>query len=282
MIAMKTLLTSFLLILFSNTATVQQPEPVYRGMIDPTGTTIESRFQTPPGYERISDEEGSFARWLRDLPLKAHGSTVKYYNGSTKSSRGVYAAVIDKAIGSGDLHQCADAVIRLRAEYLWETEQYDRLHFKLTNGWNMEYTEWMKGKRFKIKGNTTWWENGTARANTYEDLWGYLTVLFNYAGTYSLNKELKAIDTQEMQIGDMFIRGGFPGHVMIIVDMAVNPQTGQKVFMLAQSYMPAQELQVVINPNNSSLGVWYPADFGETLYTPEWTFKRSEFKRFEN
>ena len=253
---MKATILTFLLgiALISTSYAPRQPEPVYRILIDPAGKTIESRFLVPAGYERISDEAGSFARWLRGLPLKPDGSQVKYYNGSIKSGRGVYDAVIDKEIGSGDLHQCADAVIRLRAEYLWESKQYERLHFKLTNGWQMDYTEWMAGKRFKISGNKTWWENGSARANSYEDLWGYLTVLFNYAGTYSLDKELKAIDTREMQIGDMFIRGGFPGHVMIIVDMAENPQTGQKLFMLAQSYMPAQELQVVINPRNSSLG----------------------------
>jgi hypothetical protein len=82
-----------------------------------------------------------------------------------------------------------------------------------------------------------------------------------------------------IQIGDVFIKGGFPGHAVIVVDMAVNKQ-GKKIFMLAQSYMPAQELQVLKNNNNSKNSPWYSEDFGETLVTPEWTFKKSHLKRF--
>ena len=46
-------------------------------------------------------------------------------------------------------------------------------------------------------------------------------------------------ELSEMQIGDVFIRGGSPGHCVIVVDMAVHQETGEKLFMLAQSYMPA-------------------------------------------
>ncbi|WP_334296195.1 DUF4846 domain-containing protein [Clostridioides difficile] len=39
-----------------------------------------------------------------------------------------------------------------------------------------------------------------------------------------------------MKIGDVFIVGGSPGHASIIMDMAENEKTGEKVFMIAQSY----------------------------------------------
>ena len=64
------------------------------------------------------------------------------------------------------------------------------------------------------------------------------------------------------------------------VDMAENKSTGQKVFMLAQSYMPAQQTQLFINPNDDSLSPWYSLDFGDTLRTPEWTFSKDQLKRF--
>ena len=50
--------------------------------------------------------------------------------------------------------------------------------------------------------------------------------------------------------------------------------------MLAQSYMPAQETQILINPRYSELGVWYSSDFEKTLITPEWNFRLGDLKRF--
>ncbi|MEZ4798767.1 MAG: DUF4846 domain-containing protein [Flavobacteriales bacterium] len=58
----------------------------------------------------------------------------------------VYDAVVDLEIGTKDLHQCADAVMRLRAEYLWVTQQYDKIHFNFTNGFRVDYTEWDERK----------------------------------------------------------------------------------------------------------------------------------------
>ena len=40
--------------------------------------------------------------------------------------------------------------------------------------------------------------------------------IFMYAGTLSLSKEMQPISINNMQIGDVFIQGGSPGHAMII------------------------------------------------------------------
>ena len=88
-----------------------------------------------------------------------------------------------------------------------------------------------------------------------------------------------------MEIGDVFIRGGFPGsgspgHAIIVVDMAVNTNDGTGISLLAQSYMPAQEIHILKNPTDLSLSPWYKVDFGDSLYTPEWIFHKNELKRF--
>ncbi len=98
-------------------------------------------------------------------------------------------------------------------------------------------------------------------------------------GTLSLSKELKSVPVSAMQIGDVFIQGGSPGHAIIVVDMAMD-KAGQKLFLLAQSYMPAQELQILKNPRGEDEGPWYSADFGQWLKTPEWTFGAGDLKRF--
>ncbi len=249
-------------------------------LINTEGKTIRERFKPPVGFKRISGEKNSFAEYLQNLPLKPHHSKVKLYNGRTKLSLNVYEAVINLRIGEKNLHQCADAVMRLRAEYLWKQNEYSKIHFNFTNGFRVDYTEWMKGKRVKIEGNKTYWIDKTSPSNSYESFWKYMELIFTYAGTLSLSKELKGVAVEEIQIGDVFIQGGSPGHAVIVVDMAVNPATGEKLFMLAQSYMPAQEIQILRNNNNKKLSPWYPVKFGDILRTPEWTFYKGDLKRF--
>jgi len=82
-----------------------------------------------------------------------------------------------------------------------------------------------------------------------------------------------------MKIGDVFIKGGSPGHVVLIVDMAENDK-GEKIFMLAQSYMPAQQTQILINPSDRELGVWYSLKGKDVLITPEWDFSVNQLRTF--
>jgi len=289
----KLLTFTFLLISFSCTQNLENKKEVVTkalfesdvkqfGYINPEGHTIESRFLVPSGYERISQNKDSFAGYLRRLPLKPHGSEVLYYDGKPKPNQNVYDAVVDLSIGKRDLHQCADAVIRLRAEYFYEEGDYERIHFNFTNGFNVSYKNWMEGNRIIVEGNKTYWKKTSTPSNTRHDFWKYLETVFSYAGTASLAKEMKPIAINDLQIGDVFIKGGFPGHAVIVVDMIENKDTGKKLFLLAQSYMPAQEIQVLKNPNDPAMSPWYTVDFGATLNTPEWRFDVNSLKRFQN
>ncbi|WP_144212821.1 DUF4846 domain-containing protein [Flavobacterium anhuiense] len=244
------------------------------------GNTIQQRFQVPQGFVREGESKTSFDFFLRNLPLKPSGSNVLYFDGTVKPNRNVYDAVVDLPIGKQDLHQCADAVMRLRADYFYSQKQYDKIHFNFTNGFRVDFSKWAAGYRIVVKGNKTSWVKTAKPSDSYETYWKYLETVFMYAGTASLEKELKPINVSDIKIGDVFIKGGFPGHAVIVVDMAINPKNNQKIMLLAQSYMPAQEIQILKNPNNSSLSPWYAADFGTSLKTPEWTFSSSQLKRF--
>lgn len=242
--------------------------------------TIQQRFQLPQGFVREEESKTSFGYFLRNLPLKSLGSNVLYFDGTIKSNRNVYEAVVDLPIGKQDLHQCADAVMRLRADYFYSQKQYDKIHFNFTNGFQVDFSKWVAGYRIAVKGNKTSWVKTAKPSDSYQTYWKYLETVFMYAGTASLEKELKSINALDMKIGDVFIKGGFPGHAVIVVDIAVNPKNNQKIMLLAQSYMPAQEIQILKNPNKSSLSPWYAVDFGTSLKTPEWTFSSSQLKRF--
>jgi hypothetical protein len=251
------------------------------GLVEPSGTTIGRRFRTPEGFARTAEAAGSFGAYLRDLPLKPHGAEVRLYDGRSKGGPAVHEAVVDLDIGRRDLHQCADAVIRLRAEYLYSRGEYDRIHFDLTNGFRADYAEWARGKRVVIIGDTARWEERAAPSNSRRDLWSYLELVFAYAGTWSLARELRPVPAADIQAGDVFIVGGSPGHAVIVVDLAVDGRSGEKIFLLAQSYMPAQEIHVLRNPSDDATGPWYRVP-GATLVTPQWTFAATDLRRFED
>lgn len=255
-------------------------QPAVAQLIYPQENTIEKRFSAPDGYRRVEVDSSSFQHYLRRLPLKKVNSKVTYFDGSIKPNRNVYEAVIDLPIGKRDLHQCADAIIRLRAEYFFKEKKYDSIGFNFTNGFRADYSHWRNGKRIAVTGNQVRWTAGTTYSTSYTTFWKYLEMVFSYAGTASLAKELKPVSVDAVQIGNVFIQGGFPGHAVIIVDMAIHAQSGQKIVLLAQSYMPAQELQLLKNPNGESMNPWYSMELTDKLYTPEWTFETSHLKRF--
>ncbi|MBD1397000.1 DUF4846 domain-containing protein [Pontibacter sp. JH31] len=249
-------------------------------LVDPTGKTIVERFLPPRGYKRKVQPDNSFGAYLQHFKLKPHGVKVHYYNGAVKPNDGIYDAVLDIDVGNRDLQQCADAVMRLRAEYLYGQERYDAIHFNFTSGFRADYSKWRQGYRVQVKGNDCSWVKKAAPSTASASFKDYLHVVFTYAGTLSLEKEMKAVSINDIQIGDVFIKGGSPGHAVIVMDMAVHDQTGEKLFLLAQSYMPAQEIQILKNPMNPSISPWYSANFSGPLLTPEWTFQRNHLKRF--
>lgn len=250
-------------------------------IINPSGATVAERFLIPKGYTRLVSQNNSFAYFLQQLSLKPHGSLVHLYNGVEKQNK-VAAAILSVDVGKKDLQQCADAVMRLRAEFLYKTKQYNKLHFKFTNGFNALYSKWREGYRIAVNGNKASWIKTNKESTSYNSFKDYLQIVFTYAGTASLAKELKLVNIKDMQIGDVLIKGGSPGHAVIVLDMAEDKKTNKKLFVIAQSYMPAQDIHILINNNNANLSPWYELNAQATsISTPEWDFYSSQLMRFE-
>jgi len=244
---------------------------------------LAGRIAPPSGYERISLPTNSFGDWLRHLPLAPINSPVKYHDGQLKNQQHLHQAVISIDVGKRDLQQCADAVMRMRAEYLYSQTNYDAIGFKFTNGDPAPFQQWKSGKRISIQNNRLVWVTDGSCNSSHASFRKYMDQIFTYAGTASLSKELTAVKLPDMQVGDVFIKGGFPGHAVLVVDMAVHPETGKKLFMVAQSYMPAQSIHVLKNFNQPELGSWYSIEDclsnGE-VSTPQWLFELDQLKRF--
>jgi hypothetical protein len=242
---------------------------------------VAVRLAPPAGFEREPVAPGSFAEWLRNLPLKKGRPAVRLYNGGLKANQEAHAAVVDIDTGSKDLQQCADAVMRLRAEYLYSRSDFAGIHFNFTSGDAATFVKWSEGFRPTVSGNRVSWAKTVARDDSYASFRAYLNIVFTYAGSASLSKEMvKPANTRDIRAGDVFIQGGFPGHAVIVVDVAREPRTGRRVLLLAQSYMPAQDIHILKNPAGGPLAPWYDANIGQTLKTPEWTFRPEHLMRF--
>ena len=90
---------------------------------------------------------------------------------------------------------------------------------------------------------------------------------------------MKSIKFEEMKIGDVLIQGGHPGHAVMVMDMAEN-NSGEKIYLLAQSYMPAQEFHILKNPYQPEISPWYQLGSSIDIITPEWSFSPNDLKRF--
>lgn len=219
----------------------------------------------PPGYFPVEADSNSFGFYLRSLELKTENNIVYYYNGSVKPIQSVHFAIIKMDVGTRDLQQCADAVMRLRGEYLWKQKRFKEIHFNfLGDGKPRYYLDYVKNDL------------------SHEKFRKYMDYIFAYANTSSLHDELKPVNIDDVMPGDVFIQKGSPyGHAVIVTNVAVNTETGKKIFMLAQSFMPAQEIHILKNFTNTDLSPWYVQDFGETLSTPQWDFNSSDLMRFD-
>ncbi len=258
----------------SEPTTVDVGQAASSPWLNPDGKTVAERFLPPEGFVRAEYEAHKFGHYLQHQPLKPHGTKVRLFNGELKYNQNAHAAVLDVSVGERDLQQCADAVMRLRADYLFAQKRFSDIHFNFVSGFNAEYARWRNGERIKVKGNKVNWMPSSGPTPSKAAYHKYLVMVFSFAGTASLVHELTPQKNEDIEVGDVLIKGGSPGHAVIVVDKAVDPQTGEIAVLLAQSYMPAQDIHVLVNPKYTDGNPWYnlSEDFGETLRTAEYTF----------
>ncbi|MES2799888.1 MAG: DUF4846 domain-containing protein [Bacteroidota bacterium] len=234
-------------------------------LFDTLQVMLHQRIFTPSNFERVVLDSNSFGFYLRTIPLKSHNEVVKYYDGTEKQNNGIYCAVIDQDIDALNLQQCADAVMRMRGEYLFAQQKFSAIHFNYVGDGKAHY--------FSSYANGDY---------SYKKFRKYMREVFSFANTRSLKDELIPVEKfEDIQVGDVFIQSGNPyGHAVIVMDVAFNKETNERAFLLAQSYMPAQETQILNNPIASDLSPWYCPTTDEII-TPQWRFKRADLRRFK-
>jgi len=224
------------------------------------GATIKDRVKIPEGFTRVQYPDNSFEGYIRNYKLKSYGSKVINYDGNPYFFQQGHVGILDIPVPSNGLQQCADALIRIRSEYLWNTNQKDKIGFNFTSGHYCSWTKYAEGYRPKINGNKVTFSKTKAKDASKDNFYNYLNLIFNYSGTLSLYNELpKVTSANNLKIGDMLILGGSPGHVVMIADVIKN-SAGEKRYLLVQGNTPAQSVHLLKNFEDLDNSPWYKLD----------------------
>lgn len=224
---------------------------------------------------RVITDQSSWTSFLQNLPEKQ--GLVVDYRGKPVQNQEKQAALIDYDTGNRDLQQCADALMRLRAEYLFQQRRLSEIHFHFTSGHDYSFLAFCRGQRPLVHGNRIRFVATRPVAANHQSLRQYLNIVYAYAGTMSLAKELR--NAEKFAIGTVIIAPGSPGHCLIISDEATTPE-GETLYKLVEGYSPAQSIYVLRNVQEPSLGYWHRLRKG-VLTTASYRFRSFQRKAFE-
>jgi hypothetical protein len=229
-------------------------------------------------HKQIAPETFSPGTWqyfLQHLPVK--DGPILDYSGEPVSNQAKHVAIVNYDVGTADLQQCADALMRLRSEYLFSAKRYNEIGFHFCSGQFYSWSMYCKGLRPVVHGNAVKWVIKSPSPQTHLSLRSYLNIVYAYASTISLCKELKPADS--FTVGTVIITPGSPGHTCIITDEAIAPD-GTKVFKITEGYSPAQSIYILSNPYEPALSPWYHLQKGE-ITTASCRFVSYRMKKFE-
>lgn len=213
-------------------------------------------------------EKSSWQYFLQHLPAKP--GTVVDYRGSPIANQTKAALIVNYDVGNKDLQQCADALIRLRAEYLFAAHRYADIAFHFTSGHLYPFDAYCKGLRPAVTGNQVKFLPLSAPCEpSHTALRSYLDIVYTYAGTISLARELDKTD--KVSVGTVIILPGSPGHCTLVVDEATTAK-GEKVYKLAEGYSPAQSIYILRSTAGTMSDLWQPIKTGGPIQTASCIF----------
>ncbi|MEQ9322198.1 MAG: DUF4846 domain-containing protein [Polyangiaceae bacterium] len=240
---------------------------------------LEDRFAPPSGYVRVAVKPDGFGAWLRRIPLAAAGTPVLAHDGRTilPEDHTHLAAVTTLDVGSRDLQQCADAIMRLFGEWRWSRGEARTVSFRSGFG-AIPWTRFLSGEIPHYDGERVHWVTARRRAGEdHASFRRYMDVVFTWANTGSLASQASTPSEADLRPGDFFILPGNPGHTVLVLDLARDDQ-GRRVALIGQSFMPAQRFQV-LRPSRDR--VWFSID-DQGVDTPFWRpFPWSSLRRLD-
>ncbi len=226
---------------------------------------LVDRLPPPEGYTRIVAPSGSFAEWLRYLPVMPEESPVKTGNGAVvmEGDDPGLAAVIAVQPHSNKYLKSTNILLRLRAEYLWSCRKQTPIVFHFTNGDGFAWSDWAAGKRPYVRGREVEFRQVARADDSRISFCGYLETLFKYASVHSLMDDtLEALD-KAITTGDVLVSQKRNGLAVMIVDVATHTD-GRPAVLLARGGRPAQTLHIPCGPLGCG---WFPLSADQPIDT---------------
>ena len=252
------------------------PEPsaqIYPWLAAPNAPKVDgslaSRIAPPPGYARVAVEPGGFPAFVRGLPLSPAGTAVTSHDGDVvRAADDDYVeAVIALDVGSSDVQQSVDVVVRLHAEWLWANNEKSKISYIALTKLPLPLSRWEKGQRLITdNGADVFWAiQAKPKEADYSDFRRYLDGVFLWQNAMSLGLRSRKLDKPEALLpGDFFLHSRSPGHVAIVLDVAEKPG-GERVALLGQALNPAQSVHV-LRPGRAT--PWFSLRPGSAIVTP--------------
>jgi hypothetical protein len=226
--------------------------------------SVKDAYPPPTGSQRVTPD--AFGEWLQertlravDTPIRTHDGRIVYHNGRP----------LEMGIVRGDLQQCADSVIRLRAEWLREIGRVNDLAFFATSGDPLPWQRYAGGEKPVAINNKIEWRS-TTRTQSWD---GWLQAVFTWAGTRSL-AAYETRPVSDPQPGDMLVQPGSPGHAVVIFDVA--KADDQTWLLVGEGFMPAQDFHIEHGP----VGGWYAWGPNGTRLS-HWKMEKDSLRRWK-
>ncbi|MDR0667819.1 MAG: DUF4846 domain-containing protein [Prevotellaceae bacterium] len=242
--------------------------------------TVLVRFETPEPYERTDAPPHSFALFLRNLPLLPENTPIQNYaNEPLKTdTQSPPAAILDIETGTKNWQRTVQSLMRIWAEYLFEQQRFSAIRFHIRNGKAIPYQQWTQGMNILVD-NRAYWTKTPYNPHQYRTFRRYLDFIFQYSDFQTVLRDIESVAASDLAPGDLLLRDD---RAMMVLDMAVNRESGERMVLLACGGTPAQAIRVLQNTAQKDvLGAWFKIGEQGAINTGVVEFLPTDFYRFK-
>jgi hypothetical protein len=119
-----------------------------------------------------------------------------------------------------------------------------------------------------------WNKTGTPD-DSIDTMNAYLQALFSYSRKLTIESR-ETRKTTDVLGGSLFTANGGA----MIIDVAINGDTGETIVMLARGSTPASEIYLIQNPTESAWGAWLPVTPGGGIYLEDTSYILADMLEF--